>query len=194
MLKKDDIIHKLDVFGEKDYNFDRWSASMIFILIIVFGAIFGFIYEEIFYRIDLGHFVKRGTTFGPWIPIYGIGAAFITIAAYRMRKKPIMVFALACVLCGALEFTAGYLLFHVQGVRLWDYNVEIWNWGNIGGYICLRSVLFFGISGLFLVYAVVPLFRAFASRCSKRLLSVLALVSGSLFLIDVVISDLIKGV
>ncbi len=31
------------------------------------GGIFGFIYEEIFYRIDFGYFVKRGTAFGPWI-------------------------------------------------------------------------------------------------------------------------------
>ena len=42
------------------------------LLVFVIGGIFGFIYEEIFYRIDLGYFVKRGTTYGPWIPIYGL--------------------------------------------------------------------------------------------------------------------------
>ena len=43
-----------------------------------------------------------------------------------------------------------------MGFRLWDYNNEILNFGNIGGYICLRSVLSFGIASLFLVYVVVP--------------------------------------
>ena len=50
-------------------------------LVFVFSGFFGFIYEEIFYRIDLGYFVKRGTTFGPWIPIYGFGSIFISLLA-----------------------------------------------------------------------------------------------------------------
>ena len=54
----------------KDYLKARFPMLM---LIFAFGGIFGFIYEEIFYRFDLGEWVKRGTTFGPWIPIYGFG-------------------------------------------------------------------------------------------------------------------------
>ncbi len=46
-------------------------------------------------------------------------------------------------MCGLLEFIVGYLLLHISHIRLWDYNTEILNYGNIGGYICLRSVLFF---------------------------------------------------
>ena len=49
----------------------------LLMLIFAFGGIFGFIYEEIFYRFDLGEWVKRGTTFGPWIPIYGFGCLLI---------------------------------------------------------------------------------------------------------------------
>ena len=45
----------------------------LLLLVFAFGGIFGFIYEEIFYYFDLGEWVKRGTTFGPWIPIYGFG-------------------------------------------------------------------------------------------------------------------------
>ena len=57
----------------KDYLRSRFPILM---LIFTFGGIFGFIYEEIFYRFDLGEWVKRGTTFGPWIPIRsGAGSA-----------------------------------------------------------------------------------------------------------------------
>lgn len=34
------------------------------------GGVFGFLYEELFYLIDLGRLVKRGSTFGPWFQIW----------------------------------------------------------------------------------------------------------------------------
>ena len=80
------------------------DRSKILLLVIVFSAIFGFIYEELFYRIDLGHFVKRGTTYGPWIPIYGFGGLFIAIITYHFRKKPVLVLLLSALVSGTLEF------------------------------------------------------------------------------------------
>ena len=65
------LITKLKELNNKEYEFDKWTIGMIVLLIFTFGGIFGFIYETLFYRIDLGYFVKRGTTYGPWIPIYG---------------------------------------------------------------------------------------------------------------------------
>ena len=59
---------------DKAYLKARFPLLM---LVFAFGGIFGFIYEEIFYRFDLGEWVKRGTTFGPWIPIYGFGGLII---------------------------------------------------------------------------------------------------------------------
>ena len=54
------------------------------LLVFAFGGIFGFIYEEIFYRFDLGEWVKRGTTFGPWIPIYGFGGIIMLGLTYKI--------------------------------------------------------------------------------------------------------------
>ena len=176
---------------EKEYKFDKWTIAMILLLVVVFSAIFGFIYEELFYRIDLGHFVKRGTTFGPWIPIYGFGGLFIIIIAYHFRKKPILVLLLSALVSGTLEFLTGYILYTYQGLRLWDYNTEIWNWGNIGGYICFRSVLFFGVSGLFLIYLVIPILKYIASKIPKVIFSIIAIIPTILFLTDFIISDII---
>ena len=118
------------------------------------------------------------------------GGVFITILTYKFRKKPIVVFLLSCIISGILEFTVGYLLFNIKGIRLWDYNTEIWNFGNIGGFICLRSILFFGISGIFLMYLVIPLFKIFASKCSKTAITLISLIPASIFLIDILISNL----
>ncbi len=140
------------------------------ILIMIISGICGFIYEEIFYRIDLGAWVKRGSSFGPWIPIYMFGGLLIVLMTDRIRQYPAAVLAAGVIGSGVLEFATGYVLFEYFNTRLWDYNTEIWNWGNVGGYICLRSVLLFGFAGLFLVYFILPfLIRLLEDRRGRGL-------------------------
>ena len=67
----------MKLFKDKELSFK--SVISIICLLFVIGGIFGFIYEELFYKIDLGYFVKRGSTFGPWIPIYGYGSILIVL-------------------------------------------------------------------------------------------------------------------
>ena len=160
----------------------------LLMLIFAFGGVFGFIYEEIFYRFDLGEWVKRGTTFGPWIPIYGFGAILILGLTYKVRKNPFLVFLLATVSSGILELATGWVLLTLLGVRLWNYDEEILNWGNIGGFVCARSVLFFGISGLFLRYAVVPFFGKIEKKMPHKAWLLLCFIPSGLFILDIVIS------
>ena len=166
----------------------KQAKVSIYLMVFVFGGIFGFIYEELFYRIDLGMFVKRGTTFGPWIPIYGFGAMLIIFATNRFRKQPWVVFALSVVVSGLLEFATGYVLYHTMRLRLWDYNVEIWNWMNIGGYVCLRSVLFFGVSALFLQYVVYPILVRATERYHMDRVLLFSGILSAMFFYDILIS------
>ena len=118
---------------EKMKMYSLRDECLFILLVFSFGGIFGFLYEELFYYIDLGYLVKRGTTFGPWIPIYGVGAVLIVLSTYRLLRYPAAVFAVSALICGLLELATGYFLLHFCNVRLWDYNTEIWNWGNVGG-------------------------------------------------------------
>ncbi len=176
---------------EKEYNMKILDLFYMLLSIFVLSGIFGFLYETIFYKIDLGYFVKRGTTYGPWIPIYAFGGVFITLITHHFRRSPTLVFIFSCIISGILEFLTGYILFHYSGIRLWDYNVEIWNWGNIGGYICLRSVLFFGISGLLLMYVMMPLIQRLSNRINKKIFKSILVVITILFLVDIVISNFV---
>ena len=153
----------------------------------VFSGIIGFIYEEIFYYFDLGMIVKRGTTFGPWIPVYGFGTLFITLVCYNLRKKPLLVFLLATLISAIVEFSTGYVVYNFFHTRLWDYNIEILNFGNIGGYICLRSVLLFGISSLFLFYGALPIFEKINSK-NNKLIKIISISLFSLFILDIILS------
>lgn len=177
------MIEKIENIKE-EYKFTKTQLLSIIASIFVIGGIFGFIYETIFYRIDLGYFVKRGSTIGPWIPIYGFGSLFITMFCYKMRKKPLLVFLLSGLISGVLEFATGYILYNVWGIRLWDYNTEIWNFGNIGGYICLRSILFFAVSGLFLIYAILPFVKGFYNKFKNKVFVYISIILSILFLVD----------
>lgn len=159
-------------------------------LIFSISGIFGFIYEILFYRIDLGYWVNRGTTLGPWIPIYGFGGISIAILTRKLKDKPFVVFLLSTLISGILEFSVGYIVWHVFKTRLWDYNVEIWNWGNIGGYVCYRSVLFFGVSGLLLNYAIIPIVDKIKEKMKEVPYKMLCIVPTTMFVLDMIISNL----
>ncbi len=159
---------------------------ILFLLIMVVSAIFGFIYEEIFYYFDLGYLVKRGATIGPWIPIYAFGGLFITFLTKKYKDKPFIVFILSLVICGLLEYVVGYLLLKIGHIRLWDYNTEILNFGNIGGFICFRSVTFFGLSGVFLVRIIIPFIERIIDKYYSLRFRIISYGISSLFIIDVV--------
>ena len=168
------------------------AEALKLLLVFTIGGVFGFLYEELFYRIDLGYFVKRGTTFGPWIPIYGFGAVLILLTADRFRRNPAAVFAVSALVCGTLEYITGLALFHAGGIRLWDYNTEIWNWGNVGGFICVRSVAFFGLSALLLLYGVVPVIHYLQKRCAPGTFICLSVAPAALFAGDILLSLLTR--
>ncbi|MBQ9207866.1 MAG: putative ABC transporter permease [Treponema sp.] len=172
------------------------TKDFLFILLLigVFGAIGGFIYETIFYRIAWGYFVKRGSTFGPWIPIYGVGAIFMTLSIWKWQKNPLAVFLISFFVCGILEFIVGFVLFHCfNGLRLWDYNTEPWNFGNIGGYVCLRSVGIFGLFGFLLFYGVIPTILWLKKHIPARAFQITSVTLAGIFVCDIIVHMILKG-
>ena len=167
------------------YSFDRKTRFMIILLSMFVGAVFGYIYEVIFYKIDTGHFINRGTTFGTLL---------IYLTTNKVKDKPLLVFIISTLVTGILEYTVGYLLYHISGTRLWDYNTEILNFGNINGFICLRSVLFFGISGLLLMYIVIPLIERLSTKISAKKFNTISISLFSIFFIDTIYNHIISKV
>lgn len=172
---------------EDEHKFDKQSMLGILCLIVVISSMFGFFYEVIFYFFNGGmkHLFWRGGNFLPWINIYAIGALIIYVLAYSYRKNPLKVFLISFFSCGILEFFSGLGIYIIgNGLRYWDYNTEILNFGNIGGFICLRSVLFFGISGLFLIYGVIPFCFYLAKKMNKKLFLIISVTLCSIVLLD----------
>lgn len=171
----------------KHHSFDQVTMIGILCLIIIISGIFGFLYEFIFYFLNSGmkEFFWRGGNFLPWINIYAIGASLIYFFTYKYRKKPWKVFLISLISCGVLEYIAGSLMYIIgDGFRCWDYNTEIWNFGNMNGFVCLRSVLFFGLSSLLLIYGMVPLCFYLAKTMNKKSFLIISISLCTLFLVD----------
>lgn len=172
---------------EKDHSFDKKTMLGIFCMLIVIGGVFGFLYEYIFYFFDGGmkEFYYRGGNFLPWINIYAIGSVMIYIITYKYRKNPLKVFLISFISTGLLEYFSGLGIYLIgDGLRYWNYNTEILNFGNINGFVCLRSVMFFGISALLLMYAIVPFCFYVANKSNKKVFFVITIVICSIFLAD----------
>ena len=172
----------------KDNHLNKYQTIGIFALMIVCSGMFGWLYEIIFYYMNSGfkEVFMRGGNFLPFINIYVYGSLLIFFLTYRFKDKPLLVFLISFFSTGILEFLSGYFLYGVLGwTKCWDYNTEILNFGNIGGYVCLRSVLVFGLCGLLLIYVILPLLVKISKKFkSSRTFMIISLIICGIFLID----------
>ena len=189
-----EIINK---YKEDKLKLETYQKVGVVLLTVVLAGIFGWIYEFILYYFDGGckEFYMQGGNFLPWINIYAYGALLVMFFTKKIRNKPLLVFIAALVITGLLEYFSGLVIYKIgDGLRLWDYNQEIWNFGNIGGFICLRSVLFFGVSSLLLIYGIVPFCIYLSKKMSKKVFLILSITLFSIVMFDEVYNLLIARV
>ena len=176
----------------KDYMNDSiklelWQKIGIGALVVSISGFIGWLYEFIFYYFNFGmtKFYWQGGNFLPWINIYAIGSILIILSTIKFKKSPIKVFIISVIVTGLLEYLSGYLVYKLcNGLRLWDYNTEILNFGNIDGFVCLRSVLFFGVAALSLIYLILPILIYISTKMSKKTFLIISISLVSIILID----------
>ena len=178
------------------FRLERWQWVGMLLAAMVFAGFFGWVYEFVFYFFDGGmtEWYMQGGNLLPWINIYAIGALLIIAATWRVRKYPWAVFLIAVVATGLLELVAGWLVYTIgNGTRYWDYNTEILNFGNIGGFVCLRSVLVFGVSALMLMYLIVPGLIYLMRRVPRRVFMTVVILLFAAVMVDEVVNLVLKN-
>lgn len=123
----------------------------IFYIIMIFFiySIVGWFMESTIASIDTKKIQNRGMLFGPWCPIYGIGAVSITIFDKIIHLNYIYVFLICAIGASIIEYFIGYVLEKIFKLRWWDYSHFKY---NINGRICLYSAFLFGIFGLVILF------------------------------------------
>ena len=115
-------------------------------------SIFGYLYETILYKIK---HVKRnsGFLYGPWAPIYGLGALIIvtltnTLKIKRMHQV-ISFMIIVFFLFTLIEYIGGKILKFLFHKDYWDYTKHKY---NIGKYISLDVSIIWVVESLIFLY------------------------------------------
>ena len=113
----------------------------------------GWVIEVIYYGITEGKFINRGFLAGPLCPVYGLGF-YAAIWIFEPFKDNFMIlfFGMAAA-CTIVELIAGFILYHAFHMRWWDYSDYKL---NLGGYICLRFFIYWGIAASLGMYVLHP--------------------------------------
>ena len=143
---------------ERERFLDNLHIGFYHVVMVFFiGSILGLFLEEAWMYITAGLTESRvGLVWGPFSPIYGIGAALLTMLTFALRRKnaPLwVVFLLSVVVGGGLEQFAGWameVLFHAQS---WDYSGVP---GAITQWVAWPFLGFWGILGTIWYRSIMP--------------------------------------
>lgn len=129
------------------------TINQIIWYLIIF-SILGLLIETIFCYITTGVLESRkGLIWGPFCPVYGVGATILIIVLARYNKNLIQLFIVGSVMGNIIEYSLSYILEAMYGARFWDYSYLNW---NLNGRICITYSIFWGILAVILIKTIKP--------------------------------------
>ncbi len=124
----------------------------LFLWIFFIYSFLGWCLEVCFFALNTGKFVNRGFLNGPVCPIYGFGVVIVVLCLTPLMENTPALSGL-----GAPHFPAGtgvgFALEKLFHQRWWDYTNEPF---NLGGYICLRFSLAWGLACMLVMEIIHP--------------------------------------
>ena len=121
-------------------------------VVLIYGFL-GWCAEVAFAACTKGKFVNRGFLCGPICPIYGFGVLIVTAVLEPVRESWAALFVGSVLLTSLLELLTGYLLERLLHEKWWDYSGVPF---NIGGYVCLKFSLVWGVACTLVVRVAHP--------------------------------------
>ncbi len=123
----------------------------------IFYSFLGFLLETVYRSIVTKSLVFPGLLFGPYCPIYGVGAFFLLILLVPIKDNLLFFLPAAFLIISILEYVTGYLLEKLLNLRLWDYSS---NFLNINGRISLKFSIYWTILAYLFIYFINPMFKS----------------------------------
>ena len=162
-------------------------------LVLLFFAysVLGWCIEVTLKYFQFHRFINRGFLTGPWLPIYGSGAALITLAVDGLAPLDSSVgttFALSFVLCGTVEYLTSFALEKRYHARWWDYSKKPM---NLHGRVWIGNLLLFGLGGVLIAKVLNPVFLGVFGMLTLSGREILSAGLGGLFLADCVMSHFV---
>lgn len=129
-----------------------YSLSDLIWLFFVYSLV-GWCIEVCYAAFRRRKFINRGFVNSPLCPIYGFGAVLFALFLPELINSPFFLFLGGMLLASVLEYSTGMLMEKIFHKKLWDYSEIRY---NIGGYVCLRYALLWGLLAVLTICFVNP--------------------------------------
>lgn len=144
---------------------DYLNEVIKIIWIFVIGSLFGYLLEIIVALLQYGHFVNRqGVLYGPFIPIYGVGAVML-LFINKKAEKVLYVFLLGMIVGGFVEYIASFMQEFLFGTVSWDYSKLPY---NFGGRTSMLHMSYWGILSVIFAIMVNPILDKITPYLNKK--------------------------
>ena len=153
--------------------------------IFIIYAILGWCMEVVNEAFISKKFVNRGFLNGPYCPIYGFGIVAVVELLQPYKENILILFLGSIVLTTILEFITGYILEKVFHRKWWDYDNEPI---NLGGYICIRTSLIWGLACVFIIAILQPRIIGFISIVPLGMGHIILIAMIVILLIDFIVT------
>ena len=174
---------------EEDESNHFTKGLNIYKLLWVFyiGSFAGVIIELLWCFINEGYFESRnGLIYGPLNPLYGAGAAALSVVLYKFRNRGSWLSMLGGMVVGsAVEYAFSWVQELLWGSRSWDYSHLPF---NINGRICLLYSFFWGLLGIFWIKKLYPICSRWILKIPNRVGKILTWIILAFFILDTAIT------
>lgn len=185
---------KFDIIKEKQ---QIQKLFICFVMYAVLGWIYEVVLETFIYRWG---FTNRGVLFGPYCPVYGVGAlSFLLCLNWLMQKKdvkwlnfvkPVLIFIGCMTIATVIELLASYILEFFTGAWPWqtyaDYKY------NFQARIALSTSIRFGLGGTAFLYLVQPFFDWMLTKPKQKTINIIACILAIIMAADCVYTFFLK--
>ena len=128
-------------------------------------SFFGWISESIYMSICNRKLTNRGFMFGPFCPIYGVGALCVYFILRPVAGNTLVLYIVGALLATAFEYLVARIMQAVFGDVWWDYNDKPFNYKGV---LCLESTLAWGLYTVIMFKFLHGVVNNIVSRYSYR--------------------------
>ncbi|MDD2490287.1 MAG: putative ABC transporter permease [Bacilli bacterium] len=149
-------------------SFINYNFNHLFIFFIIYAFI-GWIMESSAVSMKQRKIINSGFLYGPFCPIYGIGALLLLILVSPFGNNYLIIFILSFFIASIWEYYVSLGMEKILGFKWWDYsNIHF----NLNGRINLLYSIIWGLLGTILIKVIHPLINNFINHIDNYYLNI----------------------
>lgn len=156
-----------------------------FIAYFIIYSFLGWILESVYKTAIQKKPVNSGFLYGPFCPIYGVGAIIMYLFLFDFKGNPFLIFCLGFVVLSVWEYLVSVLLEKIFHTKYWDYTNKKY---NLQGRVCLLNSIYWGILGIIFIQFIHPFIQQMLQYIPIQILQYICIIFTAYFIIDSITS------